>query len=171
VNTLSKIVLNLVLSLLVIAFAVLALRLDRFFFPGNSIPRLFAILAWPLFLVGSALIISAVYTLIQSSGTSGAPGDPTHQLVTTGLYRWMRNPIYLGDILLLFGVAFYTRSITYFLVAVLFIPAINLVVSKVEEPNTQARFGESYLQYKQATPRWIPKFRKPDADPNRRTDL
>jgi protein-S-isoprenylcysteine O-methyltransferase Ste14 len=169
-NVFRKIILNLLLSILAISFAVLALRLDRFLFSGVSLPQGTAILAWPFFLVGSVLVLSAAITLLLSSGASGAPGDPTRKLVTDGLYRWMRNPIYLGDILLLFGVAFSTRSISFFLVAVLSIPAINLVVSKVEEPRTQARFGESYLKYKQVTPRWIPKFRKPDADPNRRTD-
>ncbi|MEA3440007.1 MAG: methyltransferase [Chloroflexota bacterium] len=104
------VVTNLVLSTLVILAAALALRLDRFW--SFSLPEGLVLIAWPLLVGGSLLIIASAYALITRGGAIGAPGDPTSQLVTTGPYRWMRNPIYAGAALLLFAVAFIARSST-----------------------------------------------------------
>jgi protein-S-isoprenylcysteine O-methyltransferase Ste14 len=147
---------NVILSVVVIAFIALVMKLDRDWLP--PIPRVFELLFWPLFLLGSFIIIWAVITLLKHSGASGAPADPTRKLVTAGPYRWQRNPIYFGDILLLFGVAFFTRSLALFFVALFSIPCVDLFVRCFEEPRTERRFGGDYRKYKQSVPRWIPQI-------------
>lgn len=72
----------------------------------------------------------------------------------------MRDPIYAGDALLLFGIALLTRSIIMLLVAVFYLPCIVLFVRLVEEPRTERRFGDDYIKYKQSVPRWIPRISK-----------
>jgi protein-S-isoprenylcysteine O-methyltransferase Ste14 len=149
------IALNIFLSLLAIFSVVLLLEMDALWpalLPGWVRP-----IAWILFVPGSALIIWAAVTLAKHSGASGAPGDPTKKLVTTGPYRWMRNPIYAGDALLVFGVAFFTHSPTLLIVAFLLLPCMDLFVRRVEEPHTEQRFGDAYREYQQRIPRWIPK--------------
>jgi len=147
---------NIFLSALAVAIAVCAMQLDRFGLP--PLPGGLEIAAYPLFILGSLLIIWAAYTLLRFSGASGAPGDPTRRLVTVGPYRWIRNPIYLGDILLLFGAAFFSKSIALFLLGIFSIPVIDLYVRLVEEPRTERRFEDDYQRYKPIVPRWIPKI-------------
>jgi protein-S-isoprenylcysteine O-methyltransferase Ste14 len=154
---------NILISGLVIVVSVLVLKLgERWLHP---LPDQLTVLAWPLFILGSILILLAEFTLIKFSGSTAAPTDPTQELVTSGLYRWLRNPIYLGDILLLFGVAFFAQSLTFLLLAILSIPCADLFVRLYEEPRTERRFGEDYREYKRVVPRWIPKIpRRYDQD-------
>jgi len=147
--------LNFVLSLLVILLVAGLLWLDRLW--PALLPAWAETAAIPLFVLGSAMIVWAVITLFQHSGTSGAPGDPTTLLVTSGPYRWMRNPIYAGDVILVFGVAWFTRSPTLLLATFLLLPFLDLFVRKVEEPRTAQRLGEAYTEYLRHVPRWFPR--------------
>ena len=158
IRGLTIIILNVGLSIFSVILVVLLLDVDRLWLP--PLPGFLEILSWPLFIAGTTIIISSVYILFKYSGTSGAPGDPTQNLVDKGIYRWMRNPIYLGDILLLFGVGFNTRSILLTLLAVTSIPAFHYFVLKIEEPKTRNRLGEVYIQYKKNVPRWFPRLTK-----------
>ena len=146
--------LNLVLSAFAIILVVSLLKIDRSQF--SPLPAVTEMLAWPLFVVGTLIIISAAYTLSKYSGATGALGDPTRNLVVVGPYRWLRNPIYAGDILLLFGVAFFLSSFLLFFLACVSIPAFHFVVCLIEEPRTEKRLGAEYRKYKQKVPRWIP---------------
>jgi protein-S-isoprenylcysteine O-methyltransferase Ste14 len=105
---------------------------------------------------GAALILWAAYTLLRHSGSTGAPGDPTRRLVTAGPYRWTRNPIYLGDGLLILGMAFFGRSPSLLLLDLVYLAGIDGYVRRVEEPAVERRFGRAYLAYRKDVPRWIP---------------
>jgi protein-S-isoprenylcysteine O-methyltransferase Ste14 len=146
---------NLILSALAVTAAPLALKADRFW--PFAIPEQLELLEWPLLILGTLLILAAEYSLITVGHATGAPGNPSRQLVTTGLYRWVRNPLYLGVALLLFSVAFFNSSPTTLLIAFTFLPAIHAVVVLVEEPRTERRFGPEYVSYKQNVPRWLPR--------------
>ena len=143
---------------MVILAAALALRLDRFWY--FSLPEDLALIVWPLLVGGSLLIVASAYELAIWGGATGAPGDPASQLVTTGPYLWMRNPIYAGCTLLLFAVVFIARSPTFLFIAIIFVPVIHTYVCLVEEPRAEGRFGDDYIAYKVSVPRWIP--RKPE---------
>jgi protein-S-isoprenylcysteine O-methyltransferase Ste14 len=83
-------------------------------------------------------------------------------LVAVGPYRWTRNPIYTGDVLLVFGVAFFTRSPSALVIAILLLPLLHWYVCRIEEPRAKARLGDAFREYKQSVPRWFPKLRKID---------
>lgn len=146
---------NIFFSLLALVVMYALFQLDAlwaFALPGWLVP-----LAWPLLLAGSGLIFWAAVTLNRQGGASGAPGDPTKYLVDGGPYRWIRNPIYAGDILLVFGLAFFNSSPSV-LVAALALPiVVDLYVRKIEEPRTAERLGKPYLDYLQEVPRWFPR--------------
>lgn len=148
--------LNLLLSAIVIASMAFLLELDRTWLA--PLPLITEILAWPFFVSGTILILWAVFILFKYSGSSGAPGDPTRKLVTQGPYEFIRNPVYLGDILLLFGLALFTSSFLLLLVALEAIIIIHLLVCYIEEPKTEERFGEPYRAYMEKVPRWIPRI-------------
>jgi protein-S-isoprenylcysteine O-methyltransferase Ste14 len=159
-HVLRVLAINLLLSALVIAAAALVYRADRLL--PFALPEQLQFLELPCLIVGTLLILAAEYSFIKEGRATGAPGNPPVHLVTTGVYRWVRNPIYLGVVLLLFGIAFFHGSPGMLVVALLFLPVIHMVVVRVEEPRTERRFGAAYTRYKQNVPRWLPRSPKRD---------
>ena len=94
---------------------------------------------------------------LQGVGTP-APVFPTRHLVVTGLYRYVRNPMYLAVLSTIFGQAVFLANVTLLeyagLVGVLF----YLFVLLYEEPTLRKTFGPEYEDYCKAVPRWIPRF-------------
>ncbi|MFH1538963.1 MAG: isoprenylcysteine carboxylmethyltransferase family protein [bacterium] len=88
-----------------------------------------------------------------------APIDPPKELVAAGLYRYVRNPMYVGVLLVLLGEAVYFGSAALFLYSVIVFIMFNLFIVIYEEPTLKGKFGESYERYCRAVPRWIPKFK------------
>lgn len=82
------------------------------------------------------------------------PGSATH-LVTSGVYRYSRNPMYLGHAVILFGWGIFLHSIVGFVA----IPAFVLYISRLqivpEERHLLARFGDEYTTFCQKSPRWL----------------
>lgn len=145
---------NIFLSIIAIGITTLTFYLDRFW--PFQLPSALVIVGWPLVAVGSILILFAAVTLARHSGSTGAPGDPTKELVTIGPYRWVRNPIYLGEGFIILGLALIMRSPSLIVACIVYLFVINLYVRKVEEPATESRFSEVYDRYKQQVPRWFP---------------
>jgi protein-S-isoprenylcysteine O-methyltransferase Ste14 len=88
-----------------------------------------------------------------------APWDPAQQLVAVGPYRYVRNPMISGVLAVLAGEALLAGSrilALWFLVFAAFNYAYFVLV---EEPGLERRFGESYREYKERVPRWIPRRR------------
>ncbi len=148
----------LILVLVSVVVLVVLEGVVRFFDPRLSftLPDGLEWLAWSLLVAGGGLIVAAESVFLPIGRATGGPWDPTQHLVARGIYRWMRNPIYVGAGLLLFSVALFRASPTYLALAILFIPAIHLFVVYVEEPVTERRFGASYREYKARVPRWVP---------------
>lgn len=104
----------------------------------------------------SGLIIAIVVnSVFKRKGTAIEPWKPTTALVTTGLYRVSRNPIYTGFCLFNFGIGVSANSLW---VLLSFIPAAILVyyiaITK-EETYLEQKFGQEYLHYKAKVRRWI----------------
>jgi protein-S-isoprenylcysteine O-methyltransferase Ste14 len=84
-----------------------------------------------------------------------APFDPPQQLVATGLYRWVRNPMYLSALLLLVGEAIWLAAPVLLRYAAAFFLVMHLFVVLYEEPALRRKFGESYDRYRATVPRWL----------------
>jgi protein-S-isoprenylcysteine O-methyltransferase Ste14 len=80
-------------------------------------------------------------------------------LVVAGLYRHVRNPMYVGNVLILLGVALASDSWTCVLVAVPLFLAIYTAIVAAEEQFLAARFGAQYEQFVRTVPRWVPRLR------------
>lgn len=105
-------------------------------------------LAGLFFILSSARLFSRVDTEIHTF-------HKPRKLVTSGLFRFSRNPIYLGFVLLLLGVAIGLGSLTPFLMVALFFVIANLWYIPFEEKSMEDTFGTDYLEYKKRTRRWI----------------
>lgn len=105
-------------------------------------------------IAGIALIAWAALTL-RRHDTTVLPHKGTERLVTDGPYRYRRNPIYLGDVLLLLGAAELTKNVWFVILAPLFAGLVTWLAILPEERHLEARFGDAYRAYKANTRRWI----------------
>ena len=108
-------------------------------------------------LAGTALWLWATVVLVASGRGTPLPLDPPRRLVVDGPYAWMRNPMHVGLVALLVGVAFLFRSPAYFVYAAL-IGALAWAYSRwVEDPSLERRYGDPYKIYRARTPGWYPR--------------
>lgn len=87
------------------------------------------------------------------------PIEPPKELVAEGLYRFVRNPMYVGVLLVIFGEAVYFASAALLLYAILIFTMFHSFTVFYEEPTLKKKFGEPYEKYCNTVPRWIPKLR------------
>jgi protein-S-isoprenylcysteine O-methyltransferase Ste14 len=120
--------------------------------------------AWLPVVAGSALIavgLLLMYRTISLFASFGegtlAPWDPTQCLVVRGPYRHVRNPMISGVLSILLGESALLGSPPLLLWFLAFFAVNALWMPLVEEPGLERRFGDDYLLYKRAVPRWIPR--------------
>ena len=105
---------------------------------------------------GKRKIVPPVSLLaFRGVGTGIVPFDPATALVTGGLYRYTRNPMYLGMVLLLVGVAIALGSLGAWLPIPVFVWIIQARFIVGEERFLEQTFGESYVAYKRGVRRWL----------------
>ena len=116
-------------------------------------------LPFPLWLLGTAIIIWCSIDMIQKGKGTPAHLDPPKKLIVNGLYRYVRNPIYLGALLVLLGYILWFGSgliVIYFL---MFLMAYQILITLIEEPILRNTFGQDYEEYCRRVPRWIPRLK------------
>ncbi|BDW81295.1 isoprenylcysteine carboxyl methyltransferase [Erythrobacter sp. Dej080120_24] len=113
---------------------------------------------WALLLIGAGLAIDlvsvAAFLKARTTVTPLAP-EKASSLVTGGFYRFTRNPMYLGMLLILTGIALLLASPINIAILGLFIAYITAFQIKPEEALLEAKFGEEYREYKQSVRRWL----------------
>lgn len=131
-----------------------------FFRGGTQIETgLFAYLAFPLWVIGGIILLWSFWNfLIQGHGTP-APVDPPKDLVAAGFYRYVRNPMYVGILLILIGHFLWFKAIWLIVYAAIVFLAFHLFITLYEEPTLKSKFGAAYEAYLKKVPRWIPRFR------------
>ncbi len=127
-----------------------------------------ALLGVPALRVVGVLLIAAgapvvldsfVRFAVQGLGTP-APVFPTRHLVVTGLYRYVRNPMYVGVVTVICGQGLLWGDVRVFAYAAFVWGLFYLFVLGYEEPKLRRSFGDEYREYSANVPRWIPR-RKP----------
>lgn len=109
-----------------------------------------------LFTIGLALMLIAAWSL-QKAHTTINPIWPDHakHLVTSGIYRHSRNPIYLGDAIILLGMVVWFGNWLGLAVVALFVLFIDRVQIRAEEHALARLFGDGYRNYLDRTRRWF----------------
>ena len=115
-------------------------------------------LGWPPILVGSLLILWSAWDLTRAGKGTPAPFDPPKEFVVKSFYRFVRNPMYLGDLLVLMGESLLFESALLVFYTLLMLCVFHLFIVLHEEPTLRRKFGESYERYRTAVPRWIPRW-------------
>ena len=111
----------------------------------------------PLILIGAAGLLWCIWDFFSAGRGTLAPIDPPRRLVVRGLYRYVRNPMYVSVMTILLGEAIFFESTAILFEAGVFIFLAHSFVVLYEEPVLQQKFGESYEGYKQTVGRWIPR--------------
>jgi protein-S-isoprenylcysteine O-methyltransferase Ste14 len=110
---------------------------------------------------GTALYVWCVWLFaVVGRGTPG-PWDAPRRFVAVGPYRWVRNPIYIGALLVVLGEAWLFLSPPLLVYAGVMAILFHIFVVSYEERTLRRRFGETYLNYLQTVHRWLPRRPRP----------
>lgn len=122
--------------------------------PGVARPLGVAVMA-----IGATIGLLCAFLFAARGHGTPAPFDSPREFVGTGPYRYVRNPMYIGGVLLLIGFGLFRSSVSVLLLPVGASLLAHVFVVRVEEPSLERRFGEGYRRYKQSVNRWVPAVR------------
>ena len=112
------------------------------------------ILAATMGLIGFLVMLWA-WRQFKDQGVAICPTEKTDCLITDGVYRYTRNPMYLGVTMMLFAVAIQVGTIPFFVAAAAFLVVIQNVFCPFEEAKLDRAFGEEYRRYAGKVRRWL----------------
>jgi protein-S-isoprenylcysteine O-methyltransferase Ste14 len=108
--------------------------------------------------LGVVAVVGCFVRFVTEGRGTPAPTAPTEELVVGGLYRFVRNPMYLAVASVIAGQALLFRSAGVALWLVVFLAAVVAFAKGYEEPRLAEQFGESYARYRRAVPGWWPRL-------------
>ena len=101
------------------------------------------------------LVLVLAYASMARANTTINPSEHSSKLVSSGIYAYSRNPIYLGWFVVLVGMGLTNTSFLALIVSLLMIFLLYWLVIVEEESYLESKFGEEYLQYKKNVRRWL----------------
>jgi protein-S-isoprenylcysteine O-methyltransferase Ste14 len=116
---------------------------------------------WIVIAVGVSIAFACALEFAWRGIGTPAPFDPPRRLVISGLYRWVRNPMYVGLGVLLLGeaITFPRLTITMLIMIASLWLATTIFIITFEEPTLRSKFGDDYAEYCRNVRRWIPRLR------------
>jgi protein-S-isoprenylcysteine O-methyltransferase Ste14 len=108
-----------------------------------------------LFIAGLTIMLYCIFKFASEGKGTLSPADPTRELVVSGLYKFSRNPMYIGVMLMLIAESLFLQSRTLWIYTFCVFLGFNLFVVLHEEPRLRKDFGESYLEYCRRVRRWL----------------
>jgi protein-S-isoprenylcysteine O-methyltransferase Ste14 len=110
--------------------------------------------------IGAAIVLMCGVVL-SSSGIGTLRGEEwfmPRDFVASGPFRFVRNPMSVGGVVLMAGIAMWHSSALALGLAVALFLVFHLVIVCLEEPGLGKRFGDSYREYRRNVPRWVPRI-------------
>ena len=127
------------------------------FGPPWPASALLAVIGVLIMIVGAAVLVNAFVRFAREGRGTPAPVAPTEELVITGPYRWVRNPMYLAVIGVIIGQALFLRQASLLIYAAVVAAAFVAFVKLYEERVLAERYGEVYRSYQATVSGWIPR--------------
>ncbi len=121
-------------------------------------------LAIPLWALGAAGLLWCAWDFAEKGEGTPAPIDAPKKLVVSGLYRYVRNPMYVSALTILLGQFLWFGSRWVFAYMLFMFTAFHLFITNYEEPNLKRLFGAQFERYARAVPRWLPRSKPYRAD-------
>jgi len=132
---------------------------------AGSPPFVVRAIGWALIVAGAAFLVHAFTRFVVEGLGTPAPVAPTERLVVGGVYRYIRNPMYVAVTTTIVGQALVIGRPELLLYAAAFLAVTASFVRLYEEPTLARSFGADYEAYRRAVPGWWP--RRPPRDPKR----
>jgi protein-S-isoprenylcysteine O-methyltransferase Ste14 len=107
---------------------------------------------------GALLLLACIWEFARRGRGTLSPVDPPKHLVVSGLYRFVRNPMYLSVTMIVFGQLLLAMSRGLLMYWLIWFGAVNVFVMVYEEPTLREQFGEDYERYTRAVGRWLPRL-------------
>lgn len=108
-----------------------------------------------IFLFGFILMLICIANFAMHGRGTLSPADPTKKLVITGPYKFSRNPMYIGVMMMLIGESIFFQSLAVAIYALFVFIAFYTFVVGFEEPRLRDSFGEEYDEYVKRVRRWV----------------
>jgi len=121
----------------------------------NLMPRVGSSVAGAAIATVGVVILGLAFNRMLRAGTHIDPSKPATALVTTGIYRFSRNPIYVAMTLLYFAAALSFRILPALVLLPIAIVVLHFGVIRHEEQYLESKFGEKYRNYRERVRRWI----------------
>jgi len=134
----------------------LPLWITRFRIPDSE-PIWQTFLAAGLILAGVLPLLTSIWRFIDDGQGTLMPNVPTERLVVRGLYKHVRNPMYIGDLMALAGESVLFNSWNLAVYTVIVALGFHLFVLLYEERTLTRRHPQDYPRYKRHVPRWLPR--------------
>jgi protein-S-isoprenylcysteine O-methyltransferase Ste14 len=137
---------------------------------STSPARAVAVAGAVLIVAGAVVVVHAFVSFVVAGRGTPAPIAPTERLVVTGLYRYVRNPMYVAVGATIAGQALLLGRPVLGVYTLVFWAVVATFVRVYEEPTLSARYGAEYAAYRRAVPGWLPRVRpwSPDVSSGRR---
>ncbi len=120
----------------------------------------FSLKPFGLLLISMGILLASWSVNLFAKVGKGTPAiyDPPKKFVTIGPYKYVRNPMYIAGLSIIFGVSLLVQNSNLLISAFVYWFILHIFLIAIEEPQLERRFGKAYLEYKRKIPRWIPKF-------------
>jgi len=135
--------------------SITAMLVLYFLFPVSRV------ISFPWVLLGVVpLVIGIIFNLLadgafKKTGTTVKPFEESTTLITTGVFRISRHPMYVGMVLILIGIAVLMGALTPYVVIPVFVILMEIVFIRIEERMLEEKFGKAWSAYKEKVRRWI----------------
>ena len=124
---------------------------------GVALPRWTPAIGVLVMAIGGAIVLLCIAWFVWRGRGTPAPFDAPREFVATGPYQYVRNPMYVGALIVLAGFALWQQSVSMLFFTLVAWLTAHLFVVVWEEPDLKRKFGESYLKYKRSVNRWLPR--------------
>jgi protein-S-isoprenylcysteine O-methyltransferase Ste14 len=125
---------------------------------GSGAPLALQVVGVVLLAVGVGVFAHTVIRFVVEGLGTPFPGAPTKNLVVGGLYRYVRNPMYLAVIAIILGQAAILGSVSLAVYAAIVWVIVASFVHFYEEPTLASQYGEQYAAYRRAVRGWLPRL-------------
>jgi protein-S-isoprenylcysteine O-methyltransferase Ste14 len=143
-----------------IALPAVAVLSDRLLGLNKLIPSPYNWLGLVILIPGMVLGSWTSRTFFRIGQGTTVNFEPTQNLVKGGPFRYIRNPMSVGTLIVMAGLAVILSSYVLLILFLFLIPVSHIYVVNVEEKELEVRFGQPFLEYKNSVPRWFPRRQK-----------
>ncbi len=124
-------------------------------YPINPLPMGIGFVVGVVLIVLSLVMAGSALSLMRRAGTSLNPEEPTTAIVTSGPFRYTRNPIYVSMTLIYLGITLLANALWPLVLLPFVLVAVDRGVIAREERYLERKFGEEYIRYKARVRRWL----------------